>query len=689
MRRAWIIHGFASAWLVFLTIYSFRLWGAVFTGTRWDMWLGAATDAAVHLPGLVMREPAMLAGPLVLIAGLLLGRALLRRLLPETPPWPLALAAGLVVLSLVALGLGSVGLFRPAWLLGLSLIATAAGLTDFLFFSRAPAAVSRLSRLESALFAPWLALGLLTAVNPTLFYDALYYHLPLPRLYLRTGEVAPHAWHVLSYFPSGAELLFGMGLAGGSMLASQLFLLGVWAAAALSLRDLAARFFGPRAALPTLAVTLSVLAFLLSSLMVAVDTLVLLFSAGGLYCLLGAWQAAAANDRAAFARWSAGWALMAGGAGGIKYTAWISVMTIPFALLLFGSRRLGKWGLAASVLAGTAAFLVLLPWPIRNYLACGNPIMPMNLGNIFPGLPPESWRALLIGAHPVTWSAKTIGENLLFPWTMFFSDWDKLSWEWGAASFVGPAIWAGTPLWLLAGKRSAQMRPLAVYALAALAASIWTIQITRYAFPALGAWCVVAGAGVAALTAETPRWLRALTGTALSLMLALSLALGMRATANLSIAYRYPRLNGDLLPYLAVRSGQRTYSGAHVLQLKASRLLPPDARVLMAGDGTFFFLDRDAEAVTFLSPNRLLELLKRQPDDRLAAGELLRAGFTHVLVSYAELERFNKYHVLGYTPELEARIKAFVRGPYCRLLLEEPKERAELCELLPAAPASR
>lgn len=676
-------------WLVGLSGLAVWTFGGVFAHTDWSDWATAAREAAFSLPRVFIRDPGGLFSLVMLAGATLIGRALLRRVLPEPPSPALAAAAGLSLMALAAFGLGAVRLFRPLALIGMTWAFLAAGMLDLMVSRRRRESLfvraCPFRPLEWAALFGFSGIVLITAVNPSLFYDALSYHLSLPRQYLIAGSIAPFPWHPFSYFPGSAEMLFGTALAGGGWLSAQLFSAGVWMLGILLIRELAVQARGPAAGPWAMLTALSILSFALSALFVTADPLVLLLVAAALFCLRSAFLTETGRDSRAFRGWLLGWAFFAGAGAGVKYTVWITGLGLQGLILLGLTRRLRRPEMKTALLALALALIVLLPWPLRDFWASGNPVQPVPAGFGQELLPPAAWQALKENAHQVTWTAQNFLPNLSAPWRMAFSKWDRLDTEWGAAAYLGPMIWMGAPLVLLFRRKERKLpASLWLFALLATALSLAQFRMTRFAYPGLAAFTVLAGIGLHDLwqAAKGRQVLRLAMMLALASALLLNAALFMRATANFTAGYRFPRLRADLPRYLAdrVRIEPRVAQTA-ALQLEANRVLPAGAKVLLVGETRFFFLTRPAVAPSFLSPNPLLLLLGRSADPETAQA-LIKDGLTYLLISRPELQRLAQvYHLPGATPELAEKAWQFSHGPFCRPVAEDPAAQAVICEL--------
>ncbi len=675
-----------AAWLLALCLLSYKLWYKVFLTTPWDIWLRAAWQAFFLAFPLLFQEPGIIWGLVLLLACEELGRSALTRLLPERPPLSLCAAFGLVLMALMGVMLGFAGLYKPVVLVVIvCVLLFASVLVNFfrmrVFSEKGPR--YPLGPLETFLLAAVGAIVFITALNPTLFYDALYYHLPLPSQYLLSGSTAPLSWHWFSYYPSNAEVLLGEALAGGGVLSAQVFSAGAWLVGVLALRDLAVRFMSPRAGAYALFAGAFSLTFALSALLVTNDTLVLLFSASGLYCLLAAHERAIDGELAGMGGWLMCWAVLAGGCAGVKYTSWVTVAAFQGIIVLILCFRAGGV-IRRAAPAFIVLMLVLCPWIIRNVIYAGNPVMPVPFFG-FTGMPEDAWNAVRSDVHWMYWRSEGFKSLLSSPWSMVFSDWSTLAKEWGTARFIGPLLWMGAPLLLLfrRGPRAPVM--VLVYGLCALLFSLVTAKMIRFAYPGLGAIAVMAGTGLFAWS-ELSRGCklpRSIGFIAIVLAAALCMAMLMRSTANLTAGYRYPRADGDLEAYMGQRAGINSFQTSTIpLQIKANQKLPENARVLMVGETRFLYLNRPCKAPSFVNRSPLLDLLKNNSLSETSA-ILADQGITHVLVSMPELERLNRYGIMGLTPELQKEVDDFVGSKWCPVVLKDDNVGATLCRLEP------
>lgn len=185
---------------------------------------GDITGVLFALAQAILVVPVLL---VALVAGLALATPLLKKVDLADSAWPdgfrllVALALGLGTLSLLTFALGSVGLlhgYAPA----ITLILLAAAC--YVPARRALAAIStaplrdrlRPSHLLALVAAIPVAVLFLAASYPlgTLWsseangYDALSYHLQLPREYAANNSIAPVTHNIYSFMPANVEMLY-------------------------------------------------------------------------------------------------------------------------------------------------------------------------------------------------------------------------------------------------------------------------------------------------------------------------------------------------------------------------------------------------------------------------------------------------------------------------------------------------
>lgn len=315
---------------------------------------------------------------LVVLPGAL-GRRLLR-------PWPLATAGerllvqaavGWGALGLGMLALGLAALYYPAvmWaLVVLGVLVLRREALGWLADLRAALAVlagcDRLSRGAGAYVLLTLALGLLRALAAPVQWDALVYHLYLPRLYVEAHQVHLGIDFIYTGMPQLAEMVYTAATLLRGPVAAQAVGWAFGAVAALGLAGHAARVLSPRQGPVATAILFSSLGLATALAWAYSDWLVTALSLA-LLIVLGEWRATRAP------RWLGLAGVLAGLALGCKYTA------APVALAVAGYVWVGVPGRSASrrlrdlALTFAGGAVLFAPWLLKNLAFTGSPTYPL------------------------------------------------------------------------------------------------------------------------------------------------------------------------------------------------------------------------------------------------------------------------------------------------------------------------
>ena len=420
-----------------------------------------------------------------LVAATLAGLAVARRVVPDAPrSLLLATGGGLGVglLATLAFLLGAAGGLNAATAWGLVLVLGVAGGVDL---ARDRRRWERAVTPSPLLILPALGVGLAAgaaAVVPgglwggePAAYDALSYHLQLPREWFELGRIAPADHNVFGRFPLANEVLFllPMHQLGGpwaGQYAAQFTNVGLLAMAALAAHG-AARGVGatvPAAGVAAAAVGTLPWAVMLGS--VAYNEPLLILAA----TLTVAWIARGGGPRAAAVA-----GLIAGLAGAAKYTGIPVVVgggVVALAVLSGFDRKRS----AASVGTFVVCSLAFAgPWLVRNAVAFGNPVSPLAAG-AFGGV--DGWTADQIAR----WSS---AHSLPATQSRGGQVWREML----AAGNYGYALWPLAAIGFASGLRNHRRAAVAAGVMLATTVLVWiaaTHMIGRF---------LVAGVGPAAV----------------------------------------------------------------------------------------------------------------------------------------------------------------------------------------------
>ena len=369
-------------WLLgLLAIFLYQVRSLLFH-SPWSYLFRSLGQGLHRLPSFLVRidSGALWIVPLAL-AGYGLGRAILGRLFKFQLPAGPTLALGLGALALLSYFLAGFGWATAATVRVVLGVLGIYGLLELMLSLRF--FTFKLKSISPTGWAVGIAVAFaglvvsLSLLQPTVFYDALFYHLALPRSYLLTGDTAPLPYNACSFYPQNLEMLYLLGLSAGGVLAAQLVNALVWFTVVWLGRDLGRQLLGPEAGVwAALALALTP-TLSQGSILIMNDGATAMFGLAGLWCLV---RIAESSDRRYWWLWGAALGL----AGGTKYSGYLFVILPQVLVLLFSRSR----SFAGLFRAGLIAAALLFPWWLRNFLAVGNPLFPALAGMIGDSVDP-------------------------------------------------------------------------------------------------------------------------------------------------------------------------------------------------------------------------------------------------------------------------------------------------------------
>ncbi|TXH28918.1 MAG: hypothetical protein E6Q99_01720 [Elusimicrobia bacterium] len=432
--------------------------------------------------------------------------------------------------------------------------------------------------LRALLVAVFVLNGLMCFV-PEVFYDALVYHLGVPRWYLLEGGLRYYpAYHAQFPFTRQMINLFGLALQGDTLakllhFATSVQILGTFLAMA---ERFGRRRVGLLASLIFLSVPMVAMNLWTTGVDVALTAVSLLALGAGLISL----TAPAPRPWVVLSGLFLGLTVSTKYPGGVDAAVWGGVFFFHRAFVEKNPRAAFR---DLAILVGVA-FLVFLPWLVKNAVLTGNPVYPY-LHGLFGGRDLLPDKLAIFNADIAQGAARDPIALLSAPWRLTFT----LT---GSASAPGlfPLALLGAMIWGFARRqdRPAFVRPLAVYVVLYLAVMFVLTSQTRYAISGLAAHAFLIGEAIDALGRAAGAFVRwGLTATVFVAALAgldMSFFTATRAYAPWSLltggesrrAYQY-------YSHLGLNPGPAN-EGYDYLQEKRSGA----ARVLILGDEKVF-----------------------------------------------------------------------------------------------------
>ncbi|MFN0116968.1 MAG: ArnT family glycosyltransferase [Elusimicrobiota bacterium] len=226
-----------------------------------------------------------------------------------------------------------------------------------------------------------MLVSFIACFSPVTYYDSLVYHLALPQTYLKWGKVATVPFNMYSYFPANMEMifLFVMGLIKNPDYAINLVGWGVSVLCSLLLFDFVKEKASFKIALFGYLLWWTAPVVLFLSIGAYVDIPLSFFTL--LAIRFFSFYLSERNSKSLFFS-----GFFAGICISIKYTGAIAAIIFSVFLLIELIRK--RESIKAIFIFWIVVIFPVLPWLIKNFLACGNPVFPFFykfLGH------PQSW----------------------------------------------------------------------------------------------------------------------------------------------------------------------------------------------------------------------------------------------------------------------------------------------------------
>lgn len=563
------------------------------------------------------------------IAALGAGLFLWQRLAPaeSDPLATLVLSAGLGAgsLGLSVLVLGLLGLLSKTLLIALLLILTLPTLPQTLRLLR------KLSwRRPPSLVGLFLflvtALALTLALMPPTSWDALFYHLKGPKLYLQAGRIQPGVDIPHLNFPSLMEMLFLLGMAIRSDVTAKLVHFLFLFSLSGMIHIIATRSLGLKRGWTALVFLLATPLVPILSAWAYNDLALAYFAAAAIYTFVQ-WQER--NDD----EWLRLSGVFAGFMMGLKYTAVVTPLFL-IGLVAWHYRKDLRNALRPVLHFAVPAFILVLPWLLKNWAFTGNPVYPFLFGGRF-------WDGFRSAAYADPGSG--IGLNPLallrlpYDLTLGFADASQ-------EGTIGPFYLIFLPFLLLYGlsaarrKTSPGLRTLLLYA--AVSFAFWTFGVmssrglwqARLLLPGVVVLCPVLAKIMDDLqTLDHPQFsLQRFLGLAIAFVLILLLSTTVAGWLQVNP--------------LAFLSGGETRAhylqrrlGAHYGAMEAiNNSLPDDAAVSFLWEPRSYYCDGDCRPDSIL--DKFTHLEQQYGQAQAIAERWREQGITHILLFNAGLE---------------------------------------------------
>ncbi len=555
-----------------------------------------------------------------------LGNALARLLFGRSP-WSPDLAAALGVAAAVVLAFAACALGLAYGWLAKAVVIGGAAAGIFIWrrdFARVPARLERwlreLNVSSAALAAGAAVLALpfaLTAAVPPFFWDALTYHLAVPKAYADAHGFIYLPYNIYSSMPMGGSLFYLWPYLWDGLITAKASHLVV-TVLALSLTYRLARIWLSQ----FYAALAAALVLLTSPVMVVIggahnDHFQVLFAVAALYIYFE-WVR---RDGGATRRPWLAFGLFLGAALAVKYSAYaVTAAFVPVWIYDIVRRRVR---LSRVLIFLGVAFLVVAPWLVKAYVERGNPVFPLFY-NVFDGRGFTGEQAERLMAWQMEMGrGRGISDFALLPYRI------SVEADVGYGAFSGIYLPFLLPLAALAALFFRRAGGLVAYGWLYLAAWFFGPQQLRFLGAALPAFAVAAAGVVAAAEMGRGNWPRRLWRSFI-IMAAFIISVPyfagalLRATSNYTFVFKPDR--DEFL---------RNRVGFFAAQEFINEELPREAKVLMVFTNHTLYLERDAVYDSFLEASALLLAAEKAEDGEALYALARRWGCDYVHVYHS------------------------------------------------------
>ncbi|HIE44116.1 MAG TPA: phospholipid carrier-dependent glycosyltransferase [Candidatus Omnitrophica bacterium] len=467
-----------------------------------------------------------------------------------------------------------------------------------------------------------------------LSYDALSYHLGVPKIYMKNQGIVYLPYNVYSNFPFNVEMLYAYSilLTGGEVLAKMIhFLLGVLTSFALYVTG--RRYFDYRVGLLSAAIFINIPLVGELSTLCYNDLGLALFVSLAIFAFMN-WYSSHDLPRKQYGiSWLYASGIFTGLAMGTKYTGITFLFFFLIIAVAVGS-MMSKGRRKRTVVKNLAVFVfiavaVFSPWMIKNLLLSGNPLFPL----LYPVFGGGDWT----DSH----YQRFVNVHLPNSYTVqgFFSQ----VWQLSVGRNFGLLFIFILPVTIFLRGVNRQIKFLLLYS--GYFYFMWfflTHHVDRFAIPMFTLLSLV----VAYILTHIPRKGRIILGGVTGLFMVVNLFL-------LSIV-------ATTYDFLGVFTGLKTkeeYLTERLYYYPAIKYineeLPSKVKVLFIGANQTYYCQRPLLSNSPLDKNIIVEVVKKSRDAEDIARRLRGMGVTHLYLNLSEVKRTQETYSSFYWNEEE------------------------------------
>jgi 4-amino-4-deoxy-L-arabinose transferase-like glycosyltransferase len=489
---------------------------------------------------------------------------------------------------------------------------------------------SKLGKTILSLTIIILACQYFIALAPPLQFDALTYHLALPKAYIQTGHILYQPDNVFWGMPQLIEMLYTLLMLAGGSEAAPIFGWWIGILTLAGIVGIAEKTFSRDSAWVVVASLICASGFTNSISSGYVEWATMLFGLAMLICL-SQWLLKDDLSNLAMAGVFAGMAI------GTKYTAGIALLTGFAVILLLRKSYSLKQVVTHLAIFGGMALALTLPWLIKNILATSNPFYPLFFAS-----------GAMDSVHLKQYQNKPLFQDwsrlILLPLqiTVFGVD--------GGAGFsasIGPLLLGLSPLALLNWHEKTEEQRLMIKMIGIILLTgflFWAVGSqfsdkliqTRLYFAFFPAWALLCAAGYMAISRVKVQGIRFGNITVAFIILAMGFNTFFTITNTLKSDAVLAALNPE-----KGENYRENNLGPYAVAMQAIKTLPENAHIVMLWE------TRGFDCIPKCDSD---EVIDRWPTDWIIYGSkdaIVKAwkkkGYTHVLINRVGANFIQKY----------------------------------------------
>jgi len=585
------------------------------------------------------------------------------------------LGVGLGFLGLLVFFMGALHLLHPNLIRALVLVFALPGIIFIVARFRA-IETSRTDFVEIFMVFLFSIPVLMVLAHPTYFYDALYYHLALPRQYLLRNSIAPMATISFSYFPEIAEMIYLAGLATGGQTAAQMVNFLFWLAIILLGREVFAELFGAGRKIFSTICLLALPIFSYISFLISNDIIVGFFTLAGAYALVK--EEINVKNRALL------FGLIAGLACSVKLNSYL-YMLIPQSLwlahMILKEDKNNFATLTLTALAGFAA--ICSPFWVRNIITVGNPFFPALVSLLGGHLSADQTMSVWNDAHGAHWNAGIFRELFIIPHEFKYTPVCKgVGLQARPFPMIGAALPAGLIL-LLLKKPERKIIPVIIYCAAFYFIWAFSFRLSRFA---VGLWIVLSilSAGGFSMLWQKGKPFNILAIRALDIAFFTGLVLAFLAGARTNGWNMLTRRMSEQEYLQKISSTYPIQMGAYPVYEWLNKNSSADEQAALLGPTSFFYLQRKAMVNSYIDWNPLIILFNQNQPPEEVCRLLGEEKISYLVYQPKEIERLSSRRPANrLTQDGRKRLSEFLSSPCLEQVMSSKTQQIYLFKIHP------